>query len=106
MAFVTPVVEHWLEQEIPQWVHPMKDRSDDPPHHEHERGQANIQLRDVYICYIDTHLSSPVSFFVFFTGHEYFVEIDLSAKEQLTTGRIFVTLVGAAGQTHTVEFTR
>ena len=33
-AFVTPVVEHWLEQEIAQWVHPMKDRSDDPPHHE------------------------------------------------------------------------
>ena len=33
-AFVTPVVEHWLEREIAQWVHPMKDRSDDPPHHE------------------------------------------------------------------------
>ena len=28
-AFVTPVVEHWLEREIAQWVHPMKDRSDD-----------------------------------------------------------------------------
>ena len=27
MAFVIPVVEHWLEQEIAQWVHPMKDRS-------------------------------------------------------------------------------
>ena len=22
-AFVTPVVEHWLEQEIAQWVHPI-----------------------------------------------------------------------------------
>ena len=33
-AFVTPVVEHWLEWEIAQWVHPMKDRSDDPSHHE------------------------------------------------------------------------
>ena len=33
-AFVIPVVEHWLEREIAQWVHPMKDRSDDPPHHE------------------------------------------------------------------------
>ena len=33
-AFVTPVVEHWLEHEIAQWVHPMKDRSDDPSHHE------------------------------------------------------------------------
>ena len=33
-AFVTPVVEHWLEREITQWVYPMKDRSDDPSHHE------------------------------------------------------------------------
>ena len=33
-AFVTPVVEHWLEQEIAQWVHSMKDRSDDPSQHE------------------------------------------------------------------------
>ena len=33
-AFVTPVVEHCLEREITQWVHPMKDRSDDPSHHE------------------------------------------------------------------------
>ena len=33
-AFVTPVVEHWLEREIAQWVHPMKNRSDDPSHHE------------------------------------------------------------------------
>ena len=28
------VVEHWLEREIAQWVHPMKDRSNDPSHHE------------------------------------------------------------------------
>ena len=33
-AFVTPVVEHWLEWEIAQCVHPKKDRSDDPSHHE------------------------------------------------------------------------
>ena len=33
-AIVTPVVEHWLEREIAQCVHPMKDRSDDPSHHE------------------------------------------------------------------------
>ena len=38
MAFVTPVVEHWLEREIAQWVHPMKDRSDDPSHHERTLG--------------------------------------------------------------------
>ena len=28
-AFVTPVVEHWLDREIVQWVHPMKNRSDE-----------------------------------------------------------------------------
>ena len=33
-AFVTPVMDHWLEREIAQWVHPTKDRSDDPSHHE------------------------------------------------------------------------
>ena len=33
-AFGTPVVEHWPEREIAQWVHHMKDRSDDPSHHE------------------------------------------------------------------------
>ena len=33
-ALVTPVVEHWLELEIAQWVHSMKDRPDDPSHHE------------------------------------------------------------------------
>ena len=33
-AYVTPVVEHWLEREIAQWVHPMKDRSDDQSNHE------------------------------------------------------------------------
>ena len=31
-AFVTPVVDHWLEREIAQWVDSMKDRSDDPSH--------------------------------------------------------------------------
>ena len=33
-AFVTTVVEHWLEREIAQWVRPMKDRPDDPSHNE------------------------------------------------------------------------
>ena len=33
-------LEHWLEREIAQWVHPMKDRSDDPSHHE----------RTLYLC--------------------------------------------------------
>ena len=34
MAFVTLVVARWLEWELAQWVHPMKDRSDNPSHHE------------------------------------------------------------------------
>ena len=33
-AFVTPVVDYWLEREIAQWVHPMQDQSDDPSYHE------------------------------------------------------------------------
>ena len=33
-AFDTPVVVHWLERQISQCVHPMKDRSEDPWHHE------------------------------------------------------------------------
>ena len=33
-AFVIPVVEHWLKRKIAQWFHSMKDRSDDPSHHE------------------------------------------------------------------------
>ena len=33
-TFVTPVMEHRLEREIAQWVHPMKDQSDDPSYHE------------------------------------------------------------------------
>ena len=71
-AFVTPVVEHWLEREIAQWVHPMKDRSDDPSHHEQmllpqsyisllqfkrkqwrekERREAYKQMLKTCICY-------------------------------------------------------
>ena len=33
-AFVTPIMQHWLELEIAQWVHPTKDRSKDRSHHE------------------------------------------------------------------------
>ena len=58
-AFVTQVVEHWLEREIAQWVHPMKDRSDDPSHHErmllprcYIKHKTNLQTRNT------THLFS------------------------------------------------
>ena len=56
-AFVTPVVEHWLKREIAQWVRPMKDRSDDPSHHERTTGglkpgvHCSSYVDDFQICY-------------------------------------------------------
>ena len=50
-AFVTPVVDHWLEREIAQWVHPMKDRPDDPSHHERTllpRATSRSQLWQIH----------------------------------------------------------
>ena len=51
-AFVTPVVEHWMEREIAQWVHPMKDRSDDPSHHERTLLPRSYTSRRKFIKYI------------------------------------------------------
>ena len=54
-AFVTPVVEHWLEREIAQWVHPMKDRSDDPLYNERIIGQITsciFRMKSNYKLYI------------------------------------------------------
>ena len=41
-AFVSPVVKHWLERGIAQWVQPMKDRSDDPSRHERTNSVQRI----------------------------------------------------------------
>ena len=41
-AFVTPVVDHWLEREIAKWVYPMKDPSDP------NKGYANVSLHVRY----------------------------------------------------------
>ena len=53
-AFVTPVVEHWLERVIAQWVHPMKNRSDDPSHHERTlylgATSRSPVMGDTYFC--------------------------------------------------------
>ena len=49
-AFVTPVVEHWLELEIAQWVHPMKDRTGRKEEHVLFNGSFNtfcLMLYDV-----------------------------------------------------------
>ena len=49
-AFVMPVVEHWLEWEIAQWIHPMKDRSDYPSHHEQTfLPQSYITLQTLWV---------------------------------------------------------
>ena len=58
-AFVTPIVKHWLERDIAQWVHPMKDQSDDQSHHERtllprsyislERGERERKSERVYL---------------------------------------------------------
>ena len=67
-AFVTPVVEHWLERKIAQWVHHMKDRSDNPSHHERmPLPQSYISLpsgaskiSNLLICFCSFDLSCPI----------------------------------------------
>ena len=55
-AFVTPVVEHCLEREIAQWVHQMKDRTDDPSLHERTllpRSYISLPcLSDIVFCLV------------------------------------------------------
>ena len=48
-AFVTPVVEHWLEREIAQWVHPMKNRSDDPLHYTHLKLKTRLLMELFFV---------------------------------------------------------
>ena len=62
-AFVKPVLEHWLEREIAQWVHPMKDRSDDPSHHEIIFQiplllVMEIFIKSLHVCYDVVFLNS------------------------------------------------
>ena len=63
-AFATPVMEHWLEQEIAQWVHPMKDRSDDPSHHERT---LYLRATSCSLFYLTTH--STVYLWLFCIRH-------------------------------------
>ena len=61
-AFVTQVVEHWLEREIAQWVHPIKDRSDDPLHHEWTllpQSYGFFNISKVFVTYIATFKKGP-----------------------------------------------
>ena len=57
-AFVIPVVEHWLEREIAQLVHHMKDRSDDPSHHERTLDPLSyIPLLHLVQCHLNQNIS-------------------------------------------------
>ena len=65
MTVVIPVMEHWLEREIAQWVHPEKDRSDDPSHHERtllprryislRNSNEVMTVTDQTVCVSDQH---------------------------------------------------
>ena len=58
MAFVTPIMGHWLKREIAHWVHPMKDRSDDPSHHERSLlPQIYISFPCLIGCYHKNYIS-------------------------------------------------
>ena len=63
-AFVTPVVEHWLEREIAQWVHPMKDQFNDPSYHERtllprsSQFQMNTHFKDISSYELEGNLKS------------------------------------------------
>ena len=80
-AFVTPVVEHWLEREIAQWVLPMKDRSDDPSHHERTllpRSYISLVRSDVNIVALAPRV---IDFFYSFFSNLLFVKITLITVE-------------------------
>ena len=67
-------MEHWLEREIAQWVHPMKDRSDDPSHMS-ERSTSELHPAPLYyeeryyrkyVCGCRHYLPTRTFFFSFF----------------------------------------
>ena len=69
----TPVMEHWLEREIAQWVHPMKDRSGDPSHHERTLSILRT-LSDQDIASLDGGICSSVGMCSYW---QYLVELSL-----------------------------
>ena len=78
-VFVTPVVVHWLEREIAQWVHPMKDRSDDPLHHERTLlPQSYISLPSTTDVYFSVMTNLGLCTFSSRTPMEEIEEVDSS----------------------------
>ena len=69
-AFVTPIVEHWLERENAQWVHHMKDRSDDPSHHERTPFPRSYNIY-MYVCmYVCIYVYIYIYIDIYTVGHE------------------------------------
>ena len=72
MAFVTPVMEHWLEREIAQWVHLMKDRSDDPSHHEQmllPRSYISLPVKEFNVIFVKIVLYNYLFTFILLFYH-------------------------------------
>ena len=69
-------MEHWLEQEIAEWVHPMKDQSDDPLHHER-------------MLLLWSYISLPENVPVFFV----FVSVILETNKNSTQDKILFVLL-------------
>ena len=82
-AFVTPVVEHWLEREIAQWVHPMKDRSDDPLHHE----------RTLYLCATSRSCFTKAMAHTILSGILHLLPIIKTASHRMATVAFLLSVV-------------
>ena len=88
-AFVTPVVQHWLEREIAQRIH-MKDRSDDPSHHKRTLlPQSYISLLNILNAFlIIKHIILFMHFltlcrlldFNFKTAHVLLISVDKTSE--------------------------
>ena len=72
-AFVTPLMEHWLEREINQWVHPLKDRSDDPSPHERTLLPRSYILLPEYIIHRVHNKNIKIIFNIHKNFQQYFL---------------------------------
>ena len=63
----------WLERDIAQWVHPMKDRSDDPSHHERTPLPRSYISLPVSPCQEPSHIHLDKNFLFVFLFTKYFI---------------------------------
>ena len=81
--------EHWLEREIAQWVHPLKDRSDDPSHHERtlylwatSRSPSVLRFRALPTNnFSSPHEDNNIHFHQFYGSLFYIVTINTKCQE-------------------------